>query len=128
MLITMFFIRHLMQLSDLENILSVGIICYELWKSYLNVFLLHTMENMLSVYICYLYIFILLVNIDEDAVLGIRYLFSHCSVVLHLLRFILLVNMDEDAVLGIRYLFSHCSVVLIFCDSYCWSTWMKMLY
>ena len=48
-------IRHLMQLSDLENILSVGRICYQLGESYLNVFLLHTMENLLSVYIFYQY-------------------------------------------------------------------------
>ena len=46
---------HLMQLSDLENILSVGRICYQLGESYLNVFLLHTMENLLSVYISYQY-------------------------------------------------------------------------
>ena len=38
-----------MQLSDLENILSVGRICYQLGESYLFVFLLHTMENLLSV-------------------------------------------------------------------------------
>ena len=56
--------------------------------------------------------FILLVNMDEDAVLGIRYLFSHCSVVLLLLGIIILLNMDESAVLGIRYLFSQRSVVV----------------
>ena len=44
-------IRHLMQLSDLDNLLSVGTICYQLGESYLNVFLLRKIDNLLSVYI-----------------------------------------------------------------------------
>ena len=39
-----------MQLSDLDNVLSVGTICYQLGESYLNVFLLRKMDNLLSVY------------------------------------------------------------------------------
>ena len=39
-----------MQLSDLDNVLSVGTICYQLRESYLNVFLLRKMDNLLSVY------------------------------------------------------------------------------
>ena len=43
-------IRHLMQLSDLDNLLSVWTIYYQLGESYLNVFLLRKMDNLLSVY------------------------------------------------------------------------------
>ena len=39
-------IRHLMLFSDLENLLSVWRICYQLGESYLNVFLLHDIENL----------------------------------------------------------------------------------
>ena len=42
-------IRHLMLFSDLENLLSIGRICYQLGESYLNVFLLHEIENLWSV-------------------------------------------------------------------------------
>ena len=48
-------IRHLMQLSDLDNLLSVGTICYQFGESFLNVFLLHKLDNLLSVYIFYQY-------------------------------------------------------------------------
>ena len=53
-------IRHLMQLSDLDNLLSVVTICYQLGESYLNVFLLHKMDNLLSVYKFYQYWIMLL--------------------------------------------------------------------
>ena len=39
-----------MQLSDLDNLLSVGTICFQFGESYLNVFLLRKMDNLLSVY------------------------------------------------------------------------------
>ena len=39
-----------MQLSDLDNVLSVGTICYQLGESHLNVFLRRKMDNLLSVY------------------------------------------------------------------------------
>ena len=41
-----YWIRHLMLFSDLENLLSVWRICYQLGESYLNVFLLHDIENL----------------------------------------------------------------------------------
>ena len=41
---------HLMQLSDLDNLLSVGTIHDQLWDP-TYVFLLHKMDNMFSVYI-----------------------------------------------------------------------------
>ena len=44
-----------MQLSDLDNLLSVGTICYQFGESFLNVFLLHKLDNLLSVYIFYQY-------------------------------------------------------------------------
>ena len=47
--------RHLMQLSDLDNLLSVVTICYQLGESYLNVFLLRKMDNLLSVFKFYQY-------------------------------------------------------------------------
>ena len=53
-------IRNLMQLSDLDNLLSVGTICYQFGESFLNVFLLHKLDNLLSVYIFYQYWIILL--------------------------------------------------------------------
>ena len=53
-------IRHSMQLSDLDNLLSDGTIRYQLGESYLYVFLLNKMDNLLSVYIFYQYWIILL--------------------------------------------------------------------
>ena len=44
-------IRHLMQLYDLDNLLSVETIRYQLGEAYLYVFLLRKMDNLLSVYI-----------------------------------------------------------------------------
>ena len=40
------FIRDLMWFSDLENLLSIGRIFYQLGESYLNLFLLHKVENL----------------------------------------------------------------------------------
>ena len=42
-------IRDLMWFSDLENLLSIGRIFYQLGESYLNLFLLHKVENLWSV-------------------------------------------------------------------------------
>ena len=42
-------IRDLMVFSDLENLLSIGRIFYQLGESYLNLFLLHKVENLWSV-------------------------------------------------------------------------------
>ena len=39
-------IRDLMWFSDLENLLSIGRIFYQLGESYLNLFLLHKVENL----------------------------------------------------------------------------------
>ena len=39
-------IRDLMRFSDLENLLSIGRIFYQLGESYLNLFLLHKVENL----------------------------------------------------------------------------------
>ena len=49
-----------MQLSDLDNVLSVGTIRYQLGESYLYVFLLRKMDNLLSVYLFYQFWIILL--------------------------------------------------------------------
>ena len=38
-----------MWFSDLENLLSIGRIFYQLGESYLNLFLLHKVENLWSV-------------------------------------------------------------------------------
>ena len=59
-------IRHLMQLSDLDNLLSVGTICYQLGESYLNVFFLRKMDNLLSVYKFYQNWIILLSDIMSE--------------------------------------------------------------
>ena len=39
-------IRDLMWFSDLENLLSIGIIFYQMGESYLNLFSLHKVENL----------------------------------------------------------------------------------
>ena len=54
-----------MQLSDLDNVLSVGTICYQLGESYLNVFFLRKMDNLLSVYKFYQNWIILLSGFNE---------------------------------------------------------------
>ena len=51
-----------MQLSDLDNLLSVGTICYQFGESFLNVFVLHKLDNLLSVYIFYQYWIIFLLD------------------------------------------------------------------
>ena len=43
-----------MQLSDLDNLLSIWTICYQFGESYLNVFLLRKMDNLLSIYIYFI--------------------------------------------------------------------------
>ena len=49
-----------MELSDLDNVISVGTICYQFGEPFLDVFLLHKLDNLLSVYILYQYSIILL--------------------------------------------------------------------
>ena len=54
-----------MQLSDLDNVLSVGTICYQFGESFLNVILLHKMDNLLSVYIFLSELDNLVISLDE---------------------------------------------------------------